>query len=420
MVAASASVPPQSKGRVASAERAPAFFCRFQICNVSEEDCDLCLMHVCQGPSSPSSLTGRPPPFPAPGVSPVRVGEIFTGCGGTSTGLQQAGLEPCWGVEIDPEAATAWRINHKGTMYKDDVRRVLSNIIQGRDGSPAPGGVDVLAASPPCQGFSSMNRYKESSVSAEANRALSMVVPEYATIIRPAMVFYENVPGILSHQQELSQVLWGLLTTGYQLRMGVVDASKHGVPQRRVRFLILAARAGLPLPNWPSGLAEFDIRPISVREALEGLPSLPNGGRGQEVNAYTSKVSNKFPRWARGTGDVLLNHVAQDWSSRVNPPAVHMDGPASTILTVPSDRWRCWHSIENRLLTVREFARLQSFPDSTEFVGSLQSQYRMVNNAVPPLLACSVGRCIAAALGCDLAVDGDQQHQWHPLLQTGE
>eukprot|EP00873_Tetraselmis_striata_P020160 jgi/Tetstr1/440424/TSEL_028758.t2 len=360
--------PPQGPPDTVPNGPAAHFYCRFTLSRGSTPT-QLCVTHALEADEEAQreALSAWRPSAAA--ARPVVAGEIFAGCGGTSMGLSKAGIPSAWAVECDPEAATTWRINHASgsVMHEGRVEEILCRICCGESGAPAPGGIAILAASSPCQGFSTANSNKRSK-SSELNRRLSHIVPEYVQALEPALVMFENVRGMLRHPQELSAVLVGLLREGYQLRFGVVNCADYGIAQTRARLLLLAAKRGVPLPEWPQPDRRAAARP------------------GHRCNL-------------RGGQPVLLNHVAIGWKSRRRPPAVELDSPANTILTLPSTRWRCWHPEQERLLAVREVARLMSFPDSMQLWGSLVGQYRMLGNAVPPLLAQAVGRRLLAALG---------------------
>ena len=279
----------------------------------------------------------------------------------------------------------------------------------------------------------------------------------------PKAVLIENVPGLVSFEggMTLQAILTALERHGYQSDVKILYAPHYGVPQTRWRTIIIGMRDGqtanlaFPEPvhqapmrvNFTSKFGgreivalpgQVELPPtISVKDAIDDLPVLENGEMGPPVKDYRTPPRNSFQRAMRAGSDGVHNHEAARLS-KINlermkfiPPGgnwtaipfellpkgmkrarrsdhtkrygrVDPDGLASTILTKCDPHWGAYfHYNQDRAFTVREAARIQTFPDTFHFTGSRVEQYEQVGNAVPPLLAAAIGRSIASSLGCE-------------------
>jgi DNA (cytosine-5)-methyltransferase 1 len=298
--------------------------------------------------------------------------------------------------------------------------------------------VDVLIGGPPCQGFSTVG-----------NRMIddprNNLVREFARavgIIRPSAFVMENVVGLVSMKNglgepivsELLKVFEGL---GYKTYYKILVAADYGVPQLRKRLFFVGFRKDLNASFlWPrkthhprtslNVLAFGEHRYLTVRDAISDLPRLRAG---EEKSEYELPPQSDYQRWARAESRELSNHRAPKHSDvvlkriRSIPPGgnhsnlpdelklesgfpniygrLSWDEPADTITAnfgCASAPGRFIHPEDDRVLSVREGARLQSFPDRVKFFGSLTQQYRQVGNAVPPLLAKAVATSVRRAL----------------------
>ena len=387
--------------------------------------------------------------------------DLFAGAGGLSEGLREAGFDGLYANEVMPRYSETYRLNHPDTVVEcADIRDVDARAVRNQLGL-AVGDLDLLAGGPPCQGFS-INAPVRST--GDRRNHLFREFLRFAEEFAPRGVMIENVPGLVSFQNggTLKAILQSLEELGYHADVQILYAPHFGVPQTRWRTIILGFRdhteplSGFPEPlalapvrvNFTSRFAGRNIvrlpndgqelpRFTSVREAIHDLPGLANGETGAELKEYVCPPQNDFQRIVR-TGSVgVLNHEAARLSA-INlkrlafiPPGgnwtdiphdllpegmkrartsdhtkrygrVDPDGLASTILTKCDPHWGAYfHYDQDRAFTVREAARLQSFPDSFQFTGSRVEQYEQVGNAVPPFLAAAVGRSIARVLEAD-------------------
>ena len=384
--------------------------------------------------------------------------DLFSGAGGLSEGLGEAGFRSLYANELVPTYAATFALNHpQANVDSRDIREVDAAAVRSTIGL-RKGELDLIAGGPPCQGFS-INAPKRS---AEDRR--NHLFREYLRFVeefQPRAVLIENVPGLVSFDRggTLAAILEALEALGYSADVQILYAPHYGVPQTRWRTIILGLRgahnamAAFPDPlrhgpmrvNFTSQFGGRDIVALpktvelpaftTVSDAIGDLPALLNGELGVEQKDYAGQPQNDYQRALRGGSSGVFNHEAAKLS-KVNlerfahiPPGgnwtniphemlpkgmqaarrsdhtkrygrVHPDGLASTILTKCDPHWGAYiHYSQDRAFTVREAARIQSFPDTYRFTGSRVDQYEQVGNAVPPLLAAAVGQSLSAALG---------------------
>lgn len=383
--------------------------------------------------------------------------DLFAGAGGLSEGLREAGFTSLYANEISPRYAQTYAINHPNTQVDSrDIRQVDARKIRNLLGLKR-GELDLVAGGPPCQGFS-INAPKRSTE--DSRNHLFREYLRFVAEFQPRAVMIENVPGMVSFEggATLDAILEALKQLGYDADVRILYAPHYGIPQTRWRTIILGGRDGLspaalfpePLRNVPVRVnftAQFAGRSlvalprslelpshVTVRDAIGDLPILSNGELGAAEKPYGSAASNPYQQLMRVGSTGVTSHEAPRLS-KVNmdrlafiPPGgnwtdipeamlprgmrmarrsdhtkrygrVDPDGLASTILTKCDPHWGAYfHYDQDRAFTVREAARIQSFPDTYMFCGSRVEQYEQVGNAVPPLLGAAVGRAIGHAL----------------------
>lgn len=383
--------------------------------------------------------------------------DLFAGAGGLSQGLSGAGFKSLYANEVQATYAKTYGFNHVDTLVDTrDIRKVDAKDIREKLGIRR-GELSLVAGGPPCQGFS-INAPKRS---AEDHRNhLFKDFIRFVDEFNPRAVLIENVPGLVSFEggMTLQAILTTLEKHGYQSDVQILFAPHYGVPQTRWRTIILGVREGQIVQDaFPEAerlapvrvnfTSRFEGRNIvalpatlelpkyvSVKDAIDDLPVLKNGELGPVNKKYRTKSANDFQRAMRIGSDRVENHQAARLS-KVNlerlthiPPGgnwtdipfellpkgmkrarrsdhtkrygrVDPDGLASTILTKCDPHWGAYfHYDQDRAFTVREAARIQSFPDTFHFTGSRVEQYEQVGNAVPPLLATAIGRSLVGVL----------------------
>lgn len=287
--------------------------------------------------------------------------DLFAGCGGLSYGFQEAGYNIIGFVEKWEPAIETFLKNHPSTIHLGgDIQKIRDHeLLKYKDK------VDVIVGGPPCQGFSMCGKRDP----ADPRNRLYREYLRFVRIIRPKAIVMENVQGLRTMKTQqgeyvLAKILYDLIDLGYCVSYKVLTASDHGVPQKRRRLVIVGIRRELfPTP---------DERMITVGEALRSISTHQNG---QVFFETTSASNERFSKLKQG--------------ERVNSPfnfcrqRLSASEPSRTITTVPM----YIHPTEDRLLTPRELARLQSFPDDFKFCGTKTSMVKQIGNAVPPRLA---------------------------------
>lgn len=370
--------------------------------------------------------------------------DLFSGSGGLSLGFEAAGYEILAGNDLMTCAGTTFRAMHPDAHFYDQSISNLSADQLLEDTGLIKGELDCLIGGPPCQGYSVYNHQRG------MHDERSHLFREFLRLtegLQPKWVVIENVTGILSMNDGdvVAAIEASLRKLGYkEVAYKVLRAEDYGVPQERRRLVIIANRLGLPV-RFPRRTHGPDRIPfVTIKDAIGDLPRLSNGENKGSV-PYPSAPRSDFQRSLRFGSSKVHNHAApklgqinldrmkhipQGGSWRDIPfdllpngmkkakrsdhtkryGRLKNDGLASTILTKCDIHWGAYiHPEQDRSLTVREAARLQSFPDTFVFTGSRTEQYVQVGNAVPPLLAQAIAECI---------LDMDSVHNTKPVLKV--
>ena len=458
-------------------------------------------------------------------LRPLRMMDVYAGVGGLSVGLEQAGVAKTrWAIEYVPEAARAFKKNHRDCeVMLDDCNTILRHALKGhthvkRWKIPTKGEVELLVGGPPCQGFSIMNKFNEREYSTFKNSQISTFL-SFCDYYRPKFFILENVKNLGSFKKSmvLKLCMRVLVQMGYQCTFGVLQAGHYGVPQTRRRIFIIAAAPGEVLPDYPEPTHVFEgtdqtvrvdkkgfslsvcwsssapFRCITVRDALSDLLPIqhvenPDPSVMKRYQSCSMSTYQQMLRYSSISGDFLdavTDHVVKrvdpiyklrfknipsepgaDWrdlpniqlenarklryyykdingpkgnpfdavcvcgtgQKKCNPMdeqkhclipwflphtahknnqwaglygRIHWDGFFSTTVTDPSPggkQGRVLHPDQHRLVSVRECARSQGFPDSFQFDGTIKDRHRQIGNAVPPPLAKAVGLEIRKSL----------------------
>lgn len=329
-------------------------------------------------------------------AAPVAI-DLFCGCGAVSQGLRQAGFNVLSALDCDPIACDTYAANHPDVhLVRADICTTAPAALLPQ-GMP-PSGVDLLVVCAPCQPFSSQNRHKQG----DARADLILQAPRFVAALRPRLVFFENVPGLVSpaNRRLLQQLESAFAAEGYTLGQPVrVDAADYAVPQRRMRCIMFAAAPGVPLPQLPLPITPEGAR-CTVHDALADLPPLTSG--------QATKDPLHFARNHQPIALQRMRHIPHDGGSRFSlPPELELDchkghsghpdvygrmkwnDVAPTLTTGCTDvtRGRFMHPRDDRAISLREAARLQSFPDAYAFTGRPAAIARQIGNAVPVQLA---------------------------------
>jgi DNA (cytosine-5)-methyltransferase 1 len=376
--------------------------------------------------------------------------ELFAGAGGMAQGLRLAGFGPAHLHELDPYACETLRGSRRGPSGEDDWT-VYEGDLRSLDWSTVDGPVRLLAGGAPCQPFSLAGKH----LAHDDGRNLFPLVFDAMRALHPAAVMLENVRGLLREsftpywEYILAQVAYPSITPRpnelwedhyrrirqrrrsveaepeYHVSVKVVDAADYGVPQNRYRVFMVAMRADLPPFRFPkpthsrhalvraqalcaywderglprrrplltNGSLPLDVddgsKPwVTVRDALRGVPEPSDSEEGAEMNHWTIPGARAYH-----------GHLGSplDWPSKAIKAGVHgTPGGENTVLD---------HKGRIRYYTLREAARIQTFPDSHVFQGRRKHVYRQIGNAVPVALAAAIARPLRALLAAHLRED---------------
>lgn len=316
--------------------------------------------------------------------------DLFSGCGGLSQGLKDAGFDVLAAVEIDRKAQSTYRLNHPDVhLYESDIRKLdPASILEGI--GLLPGELDLLAGCPPCQGFSRLRtRNQQTSVEDERNN-LVLDFLRFIAAMRPKTVMLENVPA-LGRDDRFAGLRMALDKLGYKSVVEVLDAANYSVPQRRKRLIMLASRVHEPK------VAEAAPVKVTVRDAISGLDapsrtrdklhSLPER-RSEAVRALIAQIpKNGGSRSDLGEEAQLDCHKkAQGFFDVYGRMSWDDVAPTITSGCHNPSKGRFLHPSRNRTITLREAALLQGFPRGYAFDVShgKESIALMIGNALPP------------------------------------
>lgn len=335
-------------------------------------------------------------------MSTFNVLDLFCGAGGLSYGFECAGFDILVGIDNDIKALETFELNHKGAK---SICGDITQITYEKDIMPLIGdkSIDVIIGGPPCQGMSLSGPRKFDDPRNKLYLSYIRLVKE----IQPKAFVIENVPGLISlfGGQIKDSIIEKFTNMGYIVDYKVMSSANYGVPQSRRRVVFVGRKKGLF--EYP----EIRKDMVTCSMALSDLPSLEHE-IGEEVSKYATAPTNAYQQLMRNNSSQVLNHVAARHSEKVisiislvpdggnykdlpeeyrNSRNFHVawtrfasNKPAPTIDTGHRHHF---HYKYNRVPTVRECARLQSFPDDFKFLGNKTQQFRQVGNAVPPLMA---------------------------------
>lgn len=385
--------------------------------------------------------------------------DFFCGAGGLSEGLTRAGFRVLCALDHDPMALRTYAFNHPSvpvdrilcrditTLKKGELKRMMGSVR-----------VDLFAGAPPCQGFShagfrSKVTHTGYRLGADDRNFLFEHMIEVALELRPRMFLLENVPGMQSARKEKLTFLETAARMledrgGFTAAIWQTNAAAHGVPQDRIRYFLVASASGelpsKPVEEYQNHRQQFDVDalpPITLDEAVFDLPPRA-AGQGQAVETLVRESVAGDPKYRRylkkfgllGDSTLLYNHTVRYHNERdlelyslLRPgeDSIHVlerhgrsdlmryrrdvfddkyarlrgDRPSKTIVAhLAKDGNGYVHPRQNRSISIREAARVQSFRDDYAFCGAASDQWTQLGNAVPPLLAEKIGRSVLQVL----------------------
>ncbi len=342
-----------------------------------------------------------------------KVLDLFCGCGGISEGYHLAGFDIVGGIDFNEYATVTFKHNFKNAkVHNIDIASFSNEQIKDEYHD-----VDVIVGGPPCQGFSSANRWQKETE--DPRNKLFFEYIRFVQEIKPKVIMIENVRGLLTRDNgyAIKRIQEILGDVDYNINYQVLDASDYGVPQNRKRAIIIGIRKDFKDTT-------FDFKNMAkqtkttVEDAIGELYAFEKSEDGEKMlNSTPNSPLRKFLRNKNNTvldQDIVypaekvqkrISYVPQGGNWKDVPaelwPSDRQNRHSSAYKRLDPKTQSCtidtgnahsnyFHPLYNRIPTIRESARLQSFPDSFEFQGPRGSKYRQVGNAVPPLLAKAV------------------------------
>lgn len=331
--------------------------------------------------------------------------DLFSGAGGMSLGAEHAGVNILTAVEKDPHACATFKHNFPCiNLFEGDIRNFTPPVL--------PTSESVVFGGPPCQGFSTSNQRTRNKQNPE-----NWMFKEFFRVVEqagPEWVVFENVKGLLETEKGffLDLIINQLTLLGYVSSFAALNSASFGIPQVRNRLFVVGNRRGRKFVFPTASYSK-----VTVAEAISDLPDIDNGASISWL-PYAHMAPSKYAEILRGNLKGCANNIATNSASHIVERYKHVpqggnweDIPIALMKNY-KDRTRCHTGIYHRLrpdapsvvlgnfrknmlihpskdrgLSVREAARLQSFPDSFEFCGSIGFQQQQVGNAVPPKLA---------------------------------
>ena len=357
----------------------------------------------------------------------LNVIDLFCGCGGFSKGFEEAGYKVRFGIDMWKDATVTYKQNFPdAVVLNEDITNVTGKDIL-KIANLQNGEVDVIIGGPPCQGFSVSGKRM---IDDERNKLYKSYV-QIVSDIKPMVFVMENVPGLvrLFKGQVGEQVIEDFSNIGYVVQKKILSAENYGVPQQRKRVFFVGVRKDLadkgysyhyPIPYMGNGT---NVPAWTCKDAISDLDFVPDDVVLGEKLKYQIEPQNDYQIAMRNGSNEVLNHSVTLHNSRTkeiiamvpdggnykdlpeelqSTRKVHiawtrMDS-SKPCFTIDTGHNHHFHYKENRVPTVRESARIQSFPDNFEFIGIKTSQLKQVGNAVPPLLAKAVGESVLQML----------------------
>lgn len=352
--------------------------------------------------------------------------DLFCGCGGFSYGFQQAGFKMALGVDIWEDAVITYQHNFPAArVLNEDIAKVNADVILEQIGCGAEK-IDVIIGGPPCQGFSVSGKRLIDDPRNKLYKSFVGIVGE----IRPKVFVMENVPGLirLFGGKVKEEVLDDFLSIGYKVKVEQLSADSFGVPQQRKRVFFVGLNKeyfpdnvefSFPLPTHGEGLRKV----VTCKEAISDLDFVPDDISMGENIEYGLPAATEYQKLMRVGSSSIKNHsitihkektkqiiaMVPDGGNykdlpeelqgtrKVNIAWTRMNSE-KPCFTIDTGHNHHFHYKENRVPTVRESARIQSFPDKFEFIGIKTSQLKQVGNEVPPLMAEAIARKVACII----------------------
>lgn len=309
--------------------------------------------------------------------------DLFAGAGGMSLGFDNAGFKNLLAVEFNKDFAETYKKNFpRHNLIVDDIKNVteqqIYDIIKNEK-------VDVIIGGPPCQGFSIAGNIGRNFIDDDRNRLFKEFV-RFVKIIKPKVFVLENVAAMERHNKgkTIKEIVSSFKEIGYDIKYKVLNAVNYGVPQERRRIFIVGT-LGENNFEYPQEINKI----VTVKDAIDDLPKLENGEISEIPNHTAMKHSAQMLEKMSYVSDGgNRNDIPESLRPKSGDSRKYIRyNSKKPSFCVTGDMRKIFHYSQNRALTCRELARLQTFPDSFVFLGNTGKVQQQIGNAVPVLLA---------------------------------
>lgn len=340
--------------------------------------------------------------------------DLFCGCGGLSLGFEMAGFEPILAIDLWKDAIITYNHNRENKVGMcADIKELSDEFLKSLN---EDGEIVGVIGGPPCQGYSTVG-------TRDINDPRNHLYLQYCRVVeqvKPTFFVLENVKGLttLCNGMFRDDIYDRFSKLGYTVTYKIINAANYGVPQKRERVFFVGVRN--KEFEFPTG---DESKLLTCKDALSDLPQL-NEENGSDVqHSYASEPQNDYQVLMRKNSTVVFNHQLtmhteqtkqiismipdggkikdlprEYWDVRKYNKAFERMSSSRPSNTVDTGHRNYFHYSANRIPTARENARLQSFPDDFEIIGTRTSQYKQIGNAVPPLMAYAIAKAIKEQL----------------------
>ncbi len=337
--------------------------------------------------------------------------DLFCGAGGLSVGLEKSGMKCILGTDINTYAMQSFREHHKhAESFCGPIWSLSDELLKEKIGDKK---VDLVCGGPPCQGFSTIGR-------GNADDQRNQLFKEFVRVVRvlsPTYILFENVAGLLAkkNKETLGAVMASFEALGYRLKIKVLQSQHYGVPQKRKRTIILGCKENydfaFPKPIFDCVENNQYIRTVNIGEVLEDIYTQDGKVMNhdeqkaipvEKINVERIKhiPEGRGVRYKKDEDEFFPEHLklSYNWDTmkegRLRELRYHRLSRKLPSPTINTNNYQYFHPVKDRRFTVRELARFQTFPNDFEFFGNLQSQKRLIGNAVPVLMGKAIGESI--------------------------
>lgn len=321
--------------------------------------------------------------------------DLFAGAGGMSLGFDTAEFENVLAVEYDKCFAETYSFNFPNHNLKvADIKNISNDEINKIIGNHK---VDVIIGGPPCQGFSIAGKIGRNFIDDERNHLFKEFV-RFVEVVKPRIFVMENVAALKTHNKgkTIKEIIKEFERVGYAVKYDVLNAVNYGIPQQRRRIFIIGTLDKENKFNFP----EKTIKQTTIAEALEGLPELKSGETSDIPNHnamnHSKQMLEKMSYVKDGGNRNDIPEEIRPKSGDIRKYIRYNSKEPSICIT--GDMRKVFHFSQNRALTGRELARIQTFPDTFIFKGKTGKVQQQIGNAVPPKLAFQIANSVKGVL----------------------